>query len=71
MGGAIEIQASLQGDLTIETFSSTLGIRTEQNPFSGELMAIAVALSRLPRFRYRNIVILTRSKSAVLTIRQP
>jgi hypothetical protein len=71
MGRAIEIQASLQGDLTIETFSSTLSIRTEQNPFSGELIAITVALSRLPRFRYRNIVILTRSKSAVFTIRQP
>ena len=32
---------------------------------------MATAMSRLPRLRYRNIVLLTRSKSAALTIRQP
>jgi hypothetical protein len=71
MGGAIEIQASSRSDLTVETFSSTLGLRTDQNPYSGELAAMATALSRLPMLRYRNIVLLTRSKSAVLTIRRP
>ena len=71
MGGAIEIQASSQCDPTTDTFSSTLGIRTEQGPFSKELKAIEAALSRLPRLRYQNIVLLTRSKSVALTIRQP
>jgi hypothetical protein len=70
IGGAIEIQASPKSDLTAETFS-TLGTRTYQNPYSGELSAMATALSQLPRLRYRNIVLLTRSKSAALTIRQP
>lgn len=71
MGGAINTQASSQHDPTTETFASTLGIRTEQNPFSGELTAMAAALSQLPRLRYRSIVLLMRSKSAALTIRQP
>ncbi|KFX89619.1 hypothetical protein O988_08568 [Pseudogymnoascus sp. VKM F-3808] len=71
IGGAIEIQASPKSDLTAETFSFTLGTRTYQNPYSGELSAMATALSQLPRLRYRNIVLLTRSKSAALTIRQP
>ena len=71
MGGAIEIQASSQGDPTTDTFFSTLGIRTEQNPFSGELKAMETALSRLPQLRYQNIVLLTRSKSAAITVRQP
>jgi hypothetical protein len=71
VGGAIEIQVSSQSNPTVETFSSTLGIRTEQNPYSGELTAMAIALSRLPRLRYRNIVLLTRCKSAALVIRQP
>jgi hypothetical protein len=71
MGRAIEIRASSQSDLTVETFSSTLGLRIDQNPYSGELAAMATALSRLPMLRYRNIVLLTRNKSAALTIRQP
>ena len=32
---------------------------------------MVIALSRLPRLRYRNIVLLTRCKSAALVIRQP
>jgi hypothetical protein len=71
MGGAIEIRASSQSDISIETFSSTIGARTVQNPYSGELTAMATASSRLPRLRYRNIVLLTRTKSAALTVRQP
>lgn len=64
-------ETSSQNDLVVETFSSTLGIRTDQNPYSGELTAMATALTRLPSLRYRNIILLTRSKSAALTIRQP
>jgi hypothetical protein len=71
IGGAIEIQTSFKGDETTATFSSTLGSRNEHNAYSGELTAMATALSRLPTPRYREIVLLTRNKSAVLTIRKP
>ena len=71
MGGAIEIQASVKSDTTTTTFSSTLGSRNGHNAYSGELTVIATALSRLPTLRYREIVLLTRNKLAVLTIRKP
>lgn len=71
MGGAIEIQASFKSDTTTTTFSSTLGSQNGHNAYSGELTAMATALSRLPTLRYREIVLLTRNKSAVLTIRKP
>lgn len=71
IGGIIEMKMSSQSDLRVETFSSTLGLRTDQNACSGELTAMATALGQLPRLRYRNIILLTRSKSAALTIRQP
>lgn len=52
----------------IETIFSTLGPRTEQNPYVGELAAMAEALSQLPQRRYRSITLLTRNKAAALTI---
>lgn len=71
IGGAIEIQTSFKADETTTTFSSTLGLQNEHNAYSGELTAMATALSRLPMLRYREIVLLTRNKSSVLTIRKP
>ena len=72
-GGAIEIHKSARRDLGNETssFSSTLGRREEQNPYSGELAAIANALNTLPKLRFRRIVLITRNKAAVLTLRKP
>jgi hypothetical protein len=73
MGGAIGIRKSAQsmpGDGT-ETFFDTLGKREEQNPYSGELAAMAKALDVLPKLRFRNIVLTTRNKGAVLTLRRP
>ena len=70
-GGVTEFQTSAQSDPRIETFSSTLGIRLEQNLYSGELAAMAKALNLLPRIRYRCILLLTRNKPAVLTLRLP
>jgi hypothetical protein len=67
VGGAIQMQMLMQGDSRVETFSSTLGVRSEQNPYSGELAAVAGALNLLPKLRYRSIVLLTRNKAAVLT----
>jgi ribonuclease HI len=71
MGGAIEIRKSMQSEPTVDTFSCTLGPRTEQNPYAGELAAMAHALNQLPRLRYRNITLITRNKAAVLTLRKP
>ncbi|KAH8654697.1 hypothetical protein BGZ61DRAFT_467657 [Ilyonectria robusta] len=46
-------------------------MRTEQNPFSAELAAMAYALRHLPGLRYRSVALLTSNKAAVLTIRNP
>ena len=51
MGGAVEIRASSQSDPIAETFSSTLGTRTDQNPNSSELTVMGIALSRLQMLR--------------------
>lgn len=47
MGGAIEIQASSRSNPAVETFSSTLGTRTDQNLYSGELTARPPAQDRV------------------------
>jgi hypothetical protein len=71
IGRAIEIYISLKSDKTTTTFSLILGLQNEYNIYSGELTVIATALGRLLTLRYREIVLLTRNKSAVLTIRKP
>ena len=54
-----------------KTFYSTIGSRSQQNPYSGELAAIAQALKRLPQLRYRKITLLTSNKGAVLALKRP
>ncbi|RYN85679.1 hypothetical protein AA0119_g13223, partial [Alternaria tenuissima] len=66
MGGAISIQ-----NIEKRSFSVTLGKREEQNPYAAELAAMAEALSRLPKLRFRSIALITRNKAAVLTLRRP
>ena len=44
---------------------------TEQNPYIGELAAMAQAVEQLPRRKYHSITLLTRNKAAVLTLRNP
>lgn len=66
MGGAISIQNNEK-----RSFSVTLGKREEQNPYAAELAAMAEALSRLPKLRFRSIALITRNKAAVLTLRRP
>jgi ribonuclease HI len=66
MGGAISIQNNEK-----QSFSVTLGRREEQDPYAAELAAMAEALSRLPKLRFRNIVLITRNKASVLTLRRP
>ncbi|OAQ61371.1 reverse transcriptase [Purpureocillium lilacinum] len=71
VGGAVDLPASVPGGPKVEPFSFTLGMRTEQNPFSGELAAMACALRRLPELRYRSVALLTSNKAAALTLRNP
>ena len=46
VGGAIQIPMSMRGGPKLEIFSFTFGVRTEQNPYSGELAAMAYSLRR-------------------------
>ena len=71
IGGVIQTQTSLGDSPRLETFSSTLGKRSEQNAYSGTLAAIARSLSILPAVRCRSIALLTNNKAAVLTLRKP
>ncbi|KAJ3453787.1 hypothetical protein MRS44_018419 [Fusarium solani] len=72
VGGAVQIPLSVRGGPKLETFSFTLGMRTEQNPYSGELAAMAYALRRTPpRVKYRSFALLTSNKAAALTLKQP
>lgn len=66
MGGAISMQ---NGE--IRSFSTTLGNREEQNPYSAGLAVIAEALKRLPKLRFCSIALTTRNKAAVLLLRRP
>jgi ribonuclease HI len=65
------MRLSEQSELVPETFPSTLGRPSEQNPYSDVLAATSNALESLPKLRYRNIVLYTRSEAAVLTFKQP
>ena len=71
VGGAAMLPASVYGSPKLGTFSSTLGPRSEQNPYSGELAAMERALSTLPALRSSRIELSTRNKATVLTLRQP
>jgi ribonuclease HI len=73
IGGAIQLATSARSKPRLRTFYSTLGTRSQQNPYSGELAAMAQALSLLTRLRlrFRSIVLLTSNKAAVLSLRQP
>lgn len=70
-GAVIELSPTSGQGAGLERHSFTLGLRTEQNPFSGELAAIAQALRCLPEIRNRSVEVLTRNKAAVLTLRNP
>jgi ribonuclease HI/exonuclease III len=71
LGAAIKTRKRVGDDPTVETLFSTLGSRTEQNPYVAELAAMAHALQQLPRRKYHSITLWTRNKAAVLTLRNP
>jgi hypothetical protein len=70
-GGAIQKQPPRYRKPKLKTFSVTLGARVEQNPYSGELAAMAHALNSLPGLKQYRITLLTSNKAAALTLRNP
>lgn len=70
-GGVQELPTSALGGSRRENFSLTLGARTENNPFSGELAAIVYALRSLSPIRDRNVAVMTRNKAAMLVLGNP
>jgi hypothetical protein len=70
-GVAIEKQPPRYRKLKPKTFSVTLGARSEQNPFSGELAAMAHTLNMLVGLKDYRIMLLTSNKAAALTIGNP
>jgi hypothetical protein len=70
-GGVIQKQPPKYRKLKLKTFSVTLGARSEQNPYSGELAAMEHALSTLPGLRQYRVTLLTSNKAAALTLKNP
>ncbi|GAA93271.1 reverse transcriptase [Aspergillus luchuensis IFO 4308] len=70
-GVAIEKQPPRYRKLKLKTFSMTLGARSEQNPFSAELAAIAHTLNGLVVLKGFRLRLLTINKAAALTIQNP
>ena len=70
-GGAIEKQPPRYRKPKLKTFSVTLGVRAEQNPYSAELAAMAHVLNLPPALKGYRITLLTSNKAAALTLRNP
>jgi ribonuclease HI len=70
-GVAIEKQPPRYQKLKLKGFFVTLGARSEQNPFSAELAAMAHTLDMLVGLEEYRITLLTSNKAAALTIRNP
>lgn len=71
VGGVVRGTPFIDGNAASEEFSFTLGPRMEQNPYSGELAAIAHALNILPNVSHRRIALLTTNKAVALSLRNP
>jgi ribonuclease HI len=72
MGGVIHDTLSTGTNREPITYSVTLGTRAEQNPYTAELEAIAMAMRRLPWYLVgRQITIFTSNKGALQATSQP
>jgi hypothetical protein len=72
MGGAIHDTLGMVTGREPITYSVTLGARTEQNPYTAELVAMAMAMKRLPQHLVgRQITIITSNQGALLATSQP
>ncbi|KAM3520365.1 hypothetical protein MY4038_009445 [Beauveria bassiana] len=71
VGGVIHSRSMERSQSEQKVFSFTLGPRAEQNPFSGELAAIAYALRKLPDSNRQNIAVFSRNKGVVAALSRP
>lgn len=72
IGGAIHDGLGIVTGREPIIYSCTLGTRAEQNPYTAELTAIAVAIKRLPLHLVgRQITIMSSNLGALLTTSQP
>ncbi|KAI2734223.1 hypothetical protein DTO013E5_10100 [Penicillium roqueforti] len=70
-GVAIEKQLPRYRKVRLKTLSVTLSARTEQNPFSAELAAMAHTLKTLVGLKDFRITLITSNKAAALTLKNP
>jgi hypothetical protein len=71
MGGAIYDTLGIVTRREPITYAVTVGARTEQNPYTAELAAVAMAMRRLPRHLMgRQITIFTSNLGALLAVSQ-
>jgi ribonuclease HI len=70
-GVATEKQPPRQRKVRLKTLSVTLSTRTEHNPFSAELVAMAHTLKTLAALKDFRITLITSNKAAALTLRNP
>ena len=71
IGRAIETKLTARSAPQVRTMSSTLGLRSEHNPHSGELVAAASALKPILGIKYRSVALMTRNKAIALTLARP
>lgn len=72
MGGIARDTLFNRTNETVTSYAVALGTREEQNPYTAELAAIAMALEKVPAsICHRHITIATRNQSALAAIRQP
>jgi ribonuclease HI len=72
IGGAIHDTLGIVTSREPMTYSVTLGARTEQNPYTAELAAIAMAMKHLPPHLVgRQITIFASNQGALLAASQP
>jgi ribonuclease HI len=70
-GVAIEKQPPRYRKVRLKVFSVTVAARTEQNPFSAELAAMAHTLKTLVGLKDFRITLITTNKAAALTLKSP
>ncbi|KAJ5737265.1 uncharacterized protein N7483_002390 [Penicillium malachiteum] len=70
-GIAIEKQPPRYRKPRLKALSITLGVRSEQNPFSAELAGMTHALKMQVALKNYRITLLTSNKAATLTVRNP
>jgi len=72
IGGSIRDTLFNRTGEAVTRYAVALGTREEQNPYTAELAAIAMALKNMPPGTlHRHVTVITRCLSALVVIRQP